>query len=433
LKCRIIITRRAPRALCFVLLLLTCCCARRASQTSGTGATSPAANKGQAVRVSSDDADAAEPATAAGPDGSVYVAWVEHRTNGEADVMLAHLDSAGHARGEAVRLNSEAGRATAWRGDPPTVAVSRDGIVYVGWTARVESASGHADDLYLSVSHDKGQNFASPVKVNDDKGPAVHGMHSLAVAHDGRLHIAWLDERNVAEPQHSGKAEGHHMESNREVFMAYSTDEGRSFSTNRRVATEVCPCCKTALAIGPDNRLYVSWRQVLPGDFRHIAVASSSDGGEAFSQPVIVSDDRWQIAGCPVSGPSLAVGADGALRVLWYSEGRAGETGLYWSESSDGGRTFAPRRLFYGGQVSGTPVLLNDKDNNFTAVWGEGGSGPSHLVTARLDVEGHVIEDTGASNSELPTAAETGDQLYIAYISKSGDHRSIWLTRKSST
>jgi hypothetical protein len=428
---RVLKTKRAFFVLCFALLLLTCGCAQRAGQgSSGTSAASPSANKGQAVRVSSEDADAAEPASAAGPDGSIYVAWVEHRSNGEADVMLAHLDSAGRMGGTPVRLNSEAGRATAWRGDPPTVALSQNGVVYVAWTARVESA--HADDLYLSVSHDGGQNFASPVKVNDDQEPAVHGMHSLAIAHDGRIYIAWLDERNISQPQHSGKAEGHHMESNRELFMAYSTDEGHSFSTNQRVATDVCPCCKTALAIGPDNRLYVSWRQVLPGDFRHIAVATSSDGRKAFSQPVIVSDDRWQIAGCPVSGPSLAVGADGVLRVLWYSEGRAGETGLYWSESSDGARTFAPRRLFSGGQVSGTPVLLNDKGNTFTAVWGEGGSGPSHLVTARLDVEGHVIEDTGAMNSELPTATETGGQLFIAYISKSADHRSVWLTRKSS-
>src|ERR1043165_5521543 len=334
---------------CALLLLVSGCAQHTGQRSSDDAAASPAANIGQPARVSSADADAAEPATASAPDGSVYVAWVEHRQNGEADVMLARFNDAGQSQGEPARVNPEAGRATAWRGDPPTVAASTDGVVYVGWTARAEPSSALAEDLYLSASRDGGRSFAAPVKVNDDQRPVVHGMHSLAVAPDGRVYLAWLDERNVTQPRPSEVAEGHHMESNRELFTAYSTDGGRTFSPNRRVAAGACPCCKTRLAVGPGGRLYVGWRQVLPGDFRHIAVASSTDGGETYSQPVVVSDDRWQIAGCPVSGPALAVGADGALRVLWYSEGQAGEAGLYWSESVDGGgnlpaaRALSPR------------------------------------------------------------------------------------------
>jgi hypothetical protein len=254
-------------------------------------------------------------------------------------------------------------------------------------------------------------------------------MHSLVVAGNGRVYLAWLDERNVVQPQPSQMAEGHHMESNREVFMASSTDGGRTFSPNQHVATDACPCCKTALAVGPDGRTYISWRQVLPGDFRHIAVASTMDDGKTFSPSVIVSDDRWQIAGCPVSGPALAVGDDGALRVLWYSAGSAGETGLYWSESRDGGSTFAPRRLFSSGQASGTPVLLRGENNTLIAVWGKGVSGASHLMTATLDGDGHVTEQTGAMSSELPSAAQSIGRLFVAYISKSGDRRSVWLAR----
>ena len=67
------------------------------------------------------------------------------------------------------------------------------------------------------------------MKVNDDKAPNAHGMHSLAVAKDGRIYAAWLDERNVHQPKPSTKAEGHHMESNRDVYLSYSTDGGRTF------------------------------------------------------------------------------------------------------------------------------------------------------------------------------------------------------------
>jgi BNR repeat-like domain len=421
-------------ACCALLLLVSGCAQHTGQRPSDDAAAAPsAANIGQPARVSSADADAAEPATAAAPDGSVYVAWVEHRRNDEADVMLARFNDAGQMQGEPARVNPEAGRATAWRGDPPTVAASTDGIVYVGWTARVEPSSANDDELYLSASRDGGRSFAAPVKVNDDQRPALHGMHSLAVAPDGRVYLAWLDERNVTQPRPSEMAEGHHMESNLELFTAYSTDGGRTFSPNRRVAADACPCCKTALAVGPDKRLYVSWRQVLPGDFRHIAVASSEDGGETYSQPVIVSDDRWQIAGCPVSGPALAVGADGALRVLWYSEGQAGEAGLYWSESVNGGRTFTPRRLLSSGRASGTPVLLTGGSITSTAIWGTGSGSSARLMTAAFGGDARVTQSAGTMSGELPSSAKLGGSLFIAYITKSdGQRRSIWLARRSA-
>lgn len=414
---------------CVILSLLASGCARRAGQTSDAAAAQSATNSLQTVRVSSTDADAAEPVAMTAPDGSIYVAWVEHRQNNEADVMLARFNDAGQMQGAPARVNPSPGSATAWRGDPPTVVVASDGVVYVGWTARVEPASAHADDLYLSASRDGGRTFAAPVKVNDDEKPAVHGMHSLAVAPDGRVYLAWLDERSVAQPRPSEIAEGHHMESNREVYAAYSSDGGKTFSHNLRVATDACPCCKTALAIGPDGRLYVGWRQVLPGDYRHIAVASSTDGGETFSPPVIVSDDRWQIAGCPVSGPALAVAAGGALRVIWYSEGQAGEAGLYWSESADGGHTFTPRRLLSGGPASGTPILLAGGGKTSTAIWGAAGGDAARLMTMTFDGDARPAPNTLAANSELPSAAAHEGKLFIAYISKSGGRRAVWLAR----
>jgi hypothetical protein len=211
-------------------------------------------------------------------------------------------------QGAPVRVNAQPGVATAWRGDPPTIAVSPDQAIFISWTAKVESDSGHATDLYVSTSRDQGRTFADPVKVNDDQGPAVHGMHSLAIGKDGRVYVAWLDERNIApmgtmDGKMNESTGGHHMESNREVFIASSDNGGHSFSENKRVATDVCPCCKTALAIGPEGKVYVSWRQVISGNFRHIAVATSTDLAQTFGKPRIVSDDQWMLAGCPVSGP----------------------------------------------------------------------------------------------------------------------------------
>jgi BNR repeat-like domain len=341
--------------------------------------------------------------------------------------MLARFGRDGVMRGSPVRVNRQPGVATAWRGDQPSLSVAGDGSVYVLWTPRVDSGSEHGTDLYLSTSNDGGQSFATEVKINDDKVPGPHGMHSLAVAKDGRIYAGWLDERNVHAPKPSAKGEGHHMESNRDFFIAYSTDGGRSFSVNRRVASEACPCCKTSLAVSPDGTLYAGWRQVLPGSYRHIAVASSTDGGASFSAPVIVSDDRWVLQGCPVSGPSLAVDANGSLKVLWYAAGEAAAPGLYFAESTDKGRNFSSRQLLAQEEVRGTPMLAWD-NNNAIALWQT--SNATETKLHKLGKAGSTL--SLALNAELPAGAFANGELFVAYLTTEKSKRSVWLMRTAS-
>src|ERR1044072_2572004 len=179
---------------CLVSLLFVTGCNRFAANASRAAF--------QPKQISAADVDAAEPVTVSAPAGGLYVAWVNHNANNQSDVMLARLDNEGAANGTPVRVNQQAGVATAWRGDPPSVAVT-DRAVYVLWTAHLEARGKSGTDLYFSVSDDQGKSFGAPVKVNDDKTTGAHGMHSLAVAKDGRIYAAWLDERNVQMPKPS--------------------------------------------------------------------------------------------------------------------------------------------------------------------------------------------------------------------------------------
>ena len=388
-----------------------------------SGAVSEKTNP-QPIQISAPGIDAAEPATAAAADGTFYVAWVNHDAK-QADVMLAHFNNKAEMLGGApVRVNRQPGVVTAWRGDQPSVAVAPDGAVYVLWTARVDAGDKHGTDIYLSASTDRGQSFTSEVKVNDDKAPGPHGMHSLAVAKDGRIYAGWLDERNVHAPKPSTKAEGHHMESNRDLYLAYSTDGGRTFSANRKVASDACPCCKTSLAVSADGTLYAGWRQVLPGNYRHIAVASSTNGGTKFSAPVIVSDDRWMLQGCPVSGPSLSVDAtSGSLKIVWFAAGEEGAPGIYFAESKDKGRSFSPRQLLSQETVRGTPAIAVG-NNHMIALWQN--SDVAETKMREIGSSGSAL--SVAVNAELPAGAFANDKLFVAYIGKEKEKRSIWLS-----
>jgi hypothetical protein len=399
--------------------------------------------KSIAIRVSAAETDAAEPAIAADADGKFYVVYVAHGTEKSADIYLQKFDSQQKQIGERVRVNRVLGEATAWRGDPPTIAVGANKTVYVGWTKIVKTDAKSGTDLCLSVSRDGGKSFDAAVKVNDDIAPVSHGMHSLAVGKDGAVYLAWLDERNVKselhaqtfqrntvvsefqfvkvhqnsnQPTETKKVEKKHeaAEPNSEIFFSVSNDGGKTFSANVKLSSEVCPCCKTSLIIAPDGRIYASWRQVLTGDFRHIAVASSNDAGVTFSAPTIVSDDQWKINACPVSGAALAVGANSALNVAWFSAGIIGAPGLYFSQSFDGGKTFSPRELISENAAAGTPVLKGG-----ATVWSADGK----VFAKKQNADAEIITD-----GELPTAAVSGDKILVAFVEKEKEKRGVWLS-----
>ena len=134
-------------ALSMALLFVVASCTSPLPQTFHQRLNAPLPNIEQPVRVSFAGVDAAEPAIAAAGDGSIYVVWIEHRAK-EADVMVRRFDRSGQPLNPPVRVNPKPGRATAWRGDPPTIAVAPDETLYVGWTGLSDS-SPHANDLYL--------------------------------------------------------------------------------------------------------------------------------------------------------------------------------------------------------------------------------------------------------------------------------------------
>lgn len=430
-----------------------------ASQNANNSVQTKETTNAAPIRVSSVGADAAEPAVAADANGNVYVVYIEHGAGKAADLYFQKFDANQNPAGEKKRVNPEAGQATAWFGDAPQIKIGRNNQIFISWTGRIEGAENpNATKLYLSVSGDGGNSFAAPVQVNDDAAPASHGIHSLAVGKNDEVYLAWLDERNIkseqqaeiydedlnlpapdfqfvkahhhsnsnqaAKPKQETKIEN--AEPNSEVFFAASVDGGKTFSANKKLSSEVCPCCKTALAVAPDGRIYVSWRQVLTGDFRHIAVASSIDGGTNFTKPIIVSDDQWQINACPVSGAAMIAGENNSLKVAWFTAGKARAPGLYWAESKDGGASFLPRVLIAEETIVGTSQMYFDDRKNYLLVWAANGKIFTQSIASETKGEAKVFGD-----GETPASALTGNRLFVLYNKKEADRRSIWLASQS--
>jgi hypothetical protein len=198
--------------------------------------------------------------------------------------------------------------------------------VYALWQ---QSTPETGTEVVVARQGRMGEGFAMPVRVLDKKPDdrSFNGFSSMALGPKGEIYVVWLDGRDQAPPQGTFS-----------LYLAKSSDQGKTFGKNIRIATSVCPCCRPSIAVDDDGTIYVAWRKVFDGDIRDIVVASSRDGGNTFSGPVKGADDGWVLHACPDSGPSLAV-RNGKVAIAWFSEGR-GKSGIRYATSSDQGKTF---------------------------------------------------------------------------------------------
>src|SRR5262245_16815837 len=118
--------------------------------------------------------------------GGFYLAYVE-RANNVSNLMLRH-SSDGANFSAPVRINDRAGDATVRNENPPKVAVSARGEVYVCWANERGKWKG---DIRFTRSTDGGKTFSPTITINSDAvgEPAGHAFQSISVDGRGRVYV----------------------------------------------------------------------------------------------------------------------------------------------------------------------------------------------------------------------------------------------------
>ena len=196
---------------------------------------------------------------------------------------------------------------------------------YAVWSERDGKESKR---LSLSRSVDYGRTFSKPATIAP-AGAAT--FFDFAVAPSGRIALAWLSYSPV-EGARAGTAS---------IEAAISDDRGETWSAAKRIAIDVCPCCRPRLAVGPGGVWFVAWRGVEDENVRDVFVARASADLESTGAPVRASADGWKIDGCPHCGASLVVVGD-RLWIAWAT-GAGGEMRTYAASSPVADLAFGDR------------------------------------------------------------------------------------------
>lgn len=372
---------------------------------------------------------------------TVAIAWSAASTTGM-DLYLAMSRDGGRTFGAPVQVNQAAGQARVSGEQPPRVALvpRTNGAVdvVVVWTVK----QGNDWQLLTARSTDGGRSFGAAMPVPGSVASGARGWEAVDVDAQGRVSVLWLDHRDAANAPmtHAHGPDAPKPDPTERAKLSrlfYTTFDGKTSNKTDAlsITNSVCYCCKTAL-VQTGGRTYAAWRQVYPGSLRDIAFTVSRDGGKRFAEPVKVSDDRWQIDGCPDNGPTMVVDASKpaahTVHMVWptglVASGKT-ELALYYAASRDA-KTFTPRVRVPTSGLPSHPVMALQGTTPLV-VWDEVVDGQRRLAAARITASGGftTVAIPGGGGRFYPTAVSVGDAVVVAWVQQSASGTSVGVTR----
>ena len=366
----------------------------------------------------------ATPSLAVGA-GLLAVVWTAQKS-GVVDVYAAVSRDGGATFSVPSRVNDQPGDASANAEQPPRIVIagSPDArTLTVLWSKRggVSQAS-RRDVVRFARSRDDGRTFSPARSIPGASVAGARGWQSATAAADGAVHVVWLDgreaEKKIADMAHAGIP--HKAQPPQDIYHARLAGDAVA---ETRIASDVCFCCKTALAVDARGGVYAAWRHIFPGSMRDIAFAKSSDTGRRFGPVVRVSEDNWQLNGCPEDGPSMAVADNGTIHLAWATlvGDEEPHKALFYSTSHDGA-TFTPRAPIPAtGTNPGRPQLVVNQAGGVVVVWEDVVGGTPRVFATTMPAAKAVAVEmlSGHEAASRPVISRTSStEVVVAWTSR---------------
>ena len=352
-----------------------------------------------------------------GDDGRLHLSWVTM----EGDTAVFQ-----HAAWNENRWTKteQIARGTDWFvnwADYPMFTINKAGNRLAHYLAK-SSEGTYSYDVHLTASDDE-DSWLPAVIPHNDQTPTEHGFVTMLPDGAGSFTVAWLDGRRTAE-------EGP-MTLRSAVVQA-----DLQVSEHVELDDRVCDCCQTGGAMTENGPVFV-YRNRSEVEWRDIFIVRKVDG--QWTNPQVVYEDRWEIAGCPVNGPRIsALGNE--MVVAWYTaaNGRPMVKAVF---SSDGGATFSDPVILDNGQPLGRVDVAIIGPGKAAVSWLTGTGNDTATIKYRLiqpsdgqllveqEKDIVVAETSAARASGFPQMSFHNNHLYFAWTEVENDVKRIRMAK----
>jgi hypothetical protein len=332
--------------------------------------------------------------------GQIYLSWV----NEEGDLArfsYSQLTESGWSRPELISSGSD--WFVNWA-DFPMLSVNGDNMA-AHWLRM--SAEGTYDyNIEASFSDVQNQDWSEPRVIHSDGVSAEHGFVSMLPLKDGSTLITWLDGRNTKNGDEYGEM----------------TLRAGIFSSSGQILSEweldsrACDCCQTSSAMTSSGPVVV-YRDRSAKEIRDIAMTRYLNG--RWTEPRPVHEDSWQIAGCPVNGPSVSAKYE-QVAVAWFTA-KDDTPKVQLALSSDSGASFTAPVLVASPETNGRVGTALLDSGKIIVSWIDTSSAQAKIMLSVFSNEAELLQQvevakTSASRrSGFPIIESVGESVYVSW------------------
>jgi hypothetical protein len=290
--------------------------------------------------------------------------------------------------------------------------IEKDGVVHLLYFTG-NAAKG---DLNYVTSRDYGKTFSKPIRVNSEPGTVMATGNirggQLAIGADGRAHVAWIG---------SAAAMPRAARNSAPVLYARLSDSKDRFDATQRVNQASWGADGASIAADSRGDVYVFWHAQPPDGKdeanRRVWVARSTDSGKTFAGEKIAFGESTGVCGC--CGSRALAAADGTVYMLFRAATQVVNRDMYLLSSTDRGATFHGADISHwniGACVMSSAALLQSGKDVFAAWESE-----KQVYFGRVDQRAHNIvgavgaPGTGVNRKYPALAVNRNGQILLAW------------------
>jgi len=356
--------------------------------------------------------DSGQPDLAVGPNGEIYLSWIETLESGDPALKFAIREddkwspTQTIASGEQLVVNMA---------DFPSLLPLPGAVLAAHWTTFVPHSEGY--NVNIAFSRDAGRTWSKPVIPHRDRNPVEHGFVSLLPAPGGGVGVIWLDSRKLSKKNAAAAGNAG------DVAMMYTTvsldaNVGPEVSIDNRV----CECCQPS-AVPTATGILAAYRDRTDQEIRDISVVRFD--GNKWSAPNNVFADNWKINACPINGPAIAAHENHVV-VAWFTAAND-QPKVEIAFSNDGGTTFSPPIQVDEGNPAGRVGVAVLDSGSAIVSWVSRGDQADQRVQVRarqIDPDGtrHPSLLLGTTSSgNFPRIKRSGDSILFTWTERTKD------------
>jgi hypothetical protein len=338
--------------------------------------------------------ESSEPELRVGNDGKAYLSWIEPA--GEGHVLRFASRDPGGVWSE-VRTVVEGKDWFISYADFPSVIPLSDGTLAAHWLLSTNPFI-EAYNLNFVFSRDGGESWSAPMTPHRDGTENQHGFLAAVPSPGGGLWAVWLDGRLMEPTQNMGL-----------IYTSIAADgtPGPEMWLDERV----CECCQTSAAAIPDGMA------VVYAEVRDISIVRFTNG--QWSRPQALSNDGWEIYGCPVNGPAVS-STGSTLAAAWFTAPND-KPQVKAALSVDAGANFGPVVQVDDGQPLGRVDIVAVSEDESLVSWVETVGDGAEVRARYVKTDGTrsppivVGPISGGLSSGFPRIEKTGDEVVFAW------------------